>query len=107
MMDNTAGPSDDTSDIYASSTTLTCTSSCGINEFAPSCSLAAVNPGTPACPINCGACTTCPAGTGSPSEVGVTSLTTTAAECVDANCLETEYVGVDGTWYVLSASMSQ
>ena len=60
-------------DIYAVSSTIDCTSSCGLNEFAASCSLAAASAGT-TCPVNCGECTTCPEGTAS-SILGVTSLT--------------------------------
>ena len=61
------------SDIYASAATVDCTSSCGLNEFAISCSLAAASAGI-TCPVNCGECTTCPEGTAS-SILGVTSLT--------------------------------
>lgn len=61
------------SDIYASASTVDCTSSCGLNEFAMSCSLAAASAGT-TCPVNCGECTTCPEGTAS-SILGATSLT--------------------------------
>jgi len=62
------------SDIYAVALTIDCTSSCGLNEFAASCSLAAGSAGMTACPVNCGECTTCPEGTAS-SILGVTSLT--------------------------------
>ena len=61
------------SDIYVQASTVDCTSSCGLNEFAISCSLAAASAGT-TCPVNCGECTTCPEGTAS-SILGVTSLT--------------------------------
>ena len=71
MNNNIAG--NDGPDIYATTSTIDCTSSCGLNEFAPSCSLAAATAGV-TCPVNCGECTTCPEGTAS-SILGVTSLT--------------------------------
>ena len=71
MENNMNGGAD--SDILAQTSTIDCTSSCGLNEFAASCSLAAASAGT-TCPVNCGECTTCPEGTAS-SILGVTSLT--------------------------------
>ena len=62
-------------DIYTDQSTLTCTSSCVANEVpSPSCSFAEVPVGQAACPIACGPCTTCPAGTVS-SVVGSTDPT--------------------------------
>ena len=78
-MENNIDNSGD-SDIYAQSSTIDCTSkTCGLNEFAASCSLAAASAGT-TCPVNCGECTTCPEGTAS-SILGVTSLTASSPSC--------------------------
>ena len=63
MTGNSAGLGDD---IYTEQSTLTCTSSCVANEVPSSpCSFAKVPDGQAACPIACGPCTTCPAGTAS------------------------------------------
>ena len=72
-MENNIDLSGSASDIHATTSTIDCTSPCGLNEFAASCSLAAASAGT-VCPVNCGECTTCPEGTAS-SILGVTSLT--------------------------------
>ena len=61
-----------------------------------SCSQAEVNLGTAPCPIDCGACSICPA-TFASTAVGSVDPN----GCVAANCEADEYVGIDGTWYAL------
>lgn len=78
MTGNSAGSVGADIRVSPTGTTLTCTSSCSTNEFAPSCSLADQGGVGADCPIACGACTgmTCPAGTAS-TLIGITSLDTT------------------------------
>ena len=105
MVNNVAN---DGNDIYASASTIGCTSSCGLNEFAASCSLADASTGMTDCPVNCGACTTCPDGTAS-SMLGVTSLTASPPSqcaCNQPNFLS--YVGSTSCdyWYVSLLTLS-
>ena len=87
----------DGEDIFVTSATLTCQTTCVANHVPSTpCTNALLPAGAAACPLDCGACSTCPADTAS-TVVGSVA----ASDCVDANCGEYEYVGVDGTWYVL------
>ena len=95
MANNVASDGDD---IFVTSATLTCQTTCVANEVPSTpCTNALLPAGAAACPLDCGACSTCPADTAS-TVVGSVA----ASDCVDANCGEYEYVGVDGTWCVLA-----
>ena len=99
IMENNGAPNGGP-DIYAQSSTIDCTSkTCGLNEFAASCSLAAATAGV-TCPVNCGECTTCPEGTAS-SILGVTSLTASSPSCA---CNRPYFLSYEGStscdyWY--------
>ena len=87
----------DGEDIFVTSATLTCETTCVANQVPSTpCTDAELNAGTAACPLDCGACNTCPAEFAS-TVVGSVD----ASGCKAANCEADEYVGVDGTWYVL------
>ena len=87
----------DGKDIFVISATLTCETTCVANQVPSTpCTDAELNAGAAACPLDCGACNTCPADFAS-TVVGSVD----ASDCVAANCEADEYVGVDGTWYVL------
>ena len=93
----------DGEDIFVTSATLTCETTCVANHVPLTpCTDAELNAGAAACPLDCGACNTCAADFAS-TVVGSVD----ASDCVAANCEAYEYVGVDGTWYVLSASVAE
>ena len=80
-------------DIFVTSATLTCQTTCVANEVPSTpCTDAILPAGAQACPLACGACSMCPADKAS-TVVGSVD----ANDCVDANCDEYEEVGVDGT----------
>lgn len=87
----------DGKDIFVISATLTCETTCVANQVPLTpCTDAELNDGAAACKLDCGACNTCAANFAS---IVVGSVD--ASGCKAANCEADEYVGADGTWYVL------
>lgn len=93
----------DGEDIFVTSATLTCQTTCVANEVPSTpCTNALVPAGTVSCPFACGPCSTCPADTSS-TVVGSVDANDCVATATVIGCNKPFFLSLEGStnWYAL------